>query len=75
RAAGGGRRAAGETSFTDSALEAGTSYTWTVAAVDNTGKEGARSAPVTASTTGGGSPATCVTANNYAHVAARDAPT
>ncbi|MDT0411387.1 MULTISPECIES: PHB depolymerase family esterase [Streptomyces] len=58
------------TSFTDSALTAGTSYTWTVAAVDNTGKEGARSAPVTASTTGGGTPATCVTANNYAHVAA-----
>ncbi|WP_433340243.1 extracellular catalytic domain type 1 short-chain-length polyhydroxyalkanoate depolymerase [Streptomyces sp. CA-253872] len=58
------------TSFTDTALAAGTSYTWSVAAVDNAGAEGARSAPVTASTTGGGTPATCVTANNYAHVAA-----
>jgi poly(hydroxyalkanoate) depolymerase family esterase len=62
--------APGGTSFTDSGLTAGTSYTWTVSAVDSSGKEGARSASVTASTTGGTTTPVCVTANNYAHVTA-----
>lgn len=56
------------TSYTDSGLAAGTSYTWTVRAVDSAGAEGAASAPVSASTTG--TTATCTTASNYAHTTA-----
>jgi hypothetical protein len=56
------------TSFTDTGLAAVTSYSWTVAAVDASGVEGAASTPVTGSTTGGA--ATCFTASNYAHVSA-----
>ncbi|MBB5782563.1 extracellular catalytic domain type 2 short-chain-length polyhydroxyalkanoate depolymerase [Nonomuraea jabiensis] len=56
------------TSYTDSGLSAGTTYTYTVAAVDNSGTASARSTAVTATTTG---PSTvCVTANNYAHTVA-----
>ncbi|SEO68677.1 esterase, PHB depolymerase family [Actinacidiphila rubida] len=57
------------TSFTDSGLTAGTSYTYTVAAVDSSGKAGPVSSAVTATTTGGGSGA-CFTDNNYNQVAA-----
>ena len=57
------------TSYGDSGLSAGTSYSWTVRAVDSGGVEGASSAPVSASTTGG-TTATCFTATNYAHTTA-----
>ncbi|MFF5504569.1 fibronectin type III domain-containing protein [Streptomyces roseolus] len=55
------------TGHTDSGLTAGTAYGYTVAAVDASGAPGARSAPVTATTTGA---ALCVTADNYAHTLA-----
>lgn len=54
------------TTYTDSGLAAATGYSWSVAAVDGAGAEGARSAAVSAATTG--TPATCTTASNYAHV-------
>ena len=56
------------TSFVDSGLSSGTQYAWSVAAVDASGLEGARSAPVSATTTG--SAVTCTTATNYAHTVA-----
>ncbi|MCN9242380.1 PHB depolymerase family esterase [Streptomyces sp. RY43-2] len=56
------------TSYTDTDLSAGTTYRYTVAAVDSTGAVGAASSPVTATTTGAAP--TCYTANNYQHVAA-----
>jgi poly(3-hydroxybutyrate) depolymerase len=56
------------TSFTDSGLSPGTTYSWSVAAIDGAGAEGARSAPVTGTTTGAA--ATCFTASNYAHTTA-----
>lgn len=56
------------TSFVDSGLAAGTTYTWTVRAVDATGAEGAASAGATGTTTGAA--ATCFTATNYAHTTA-----
>ncbi|MFI9599977.1 PHB depolymerase family esterase [Streptomyces sp. NPDC052043] len=56
------------TSYTDTGLSAGTSYRYTVAAVDSTGVVGASSAPVTATTTGAAPK--CYTANNYNQVAA-----
>jgi poly(3-hydroxybutyrate) depolymerase len=56
------------TSYTDSGLSAGTSYSWTVAAVDSSGAQGATSSAVTGSTTG--TSATCYTASNYAHTTA-----
>ncbi|WP_329493364.1 PHB depolymerase family esterase [Kitasatospora herbaricolor] len=59
---------AGSASFTDGGLTAATSYGYTVAAVDSAGNTGARSAAVTATTTG--SRPHCFTASNYAHVAA-----
>ncbi|MEU6674393.1 PHB depolymerase family esterase [Streptomyces sp. NPDC046925] len=59
--------------FTDTGLSPGGSHTYTVAARDSDGEEGARSAAVTASTTGSG--ATCWTANNYQHVQAGRATT
>jgi hypothetical protein len=56
------------TSYTDSGLAAGTTYSWTVAAVDSSGNEGAASTPVSGSTTG--TAATCYTASNYDHTVA-----
>jgi hypothetical protein len=56
------------TSYVDKGLSAGTSYSWTVAAVDANGAQGAVSAAATGATTG--SAATCSTASNYAHVSA-----
>ncbi|MFC9328538.1 PHB depolymerase family esterase [Kitasatospora sp. NPDC057015] len=55
-------------SFTDGGLSGATSYGYTVAAVDSAGNTGARSAAVTATTTG--TPVQCFTASNYAQVAA-----
>ncbi len=48
--------------YTDSGLSASTSYTYTVAAVDSSGTEGAMSGSVVATTTG---TAACYTDNNY----------
>lgn len=56
------------TSFTDTGLAAGTTYSWTVRAVDSAGAEGATSSPATGTTTG--TTATCYTASNYAHTTA-----
>ncbi|MGQ5638998.1 MULTISPECIES: extracellular catalytic domain type 1 short-chain-length polyhydroxyalkanoate depolymerase [unclassified Streptomyces] len=56
------------TTYTDSGLSAGTSYTYTVAAVDPSGTVGASSAPVTATTTGAAPQ--CYTDNNYNQVQA-----
>jgi poly(3-hydroxybutyrate) depolymerase len=56
------------TSFTDTGLAPGTTYSWTVRAVDSSGVEGAASSPVSGTTTG--SAATCYTASNYAHTTA-----
>ncbi|MFD0273142.1 PHB depolymerase family esterase [Kitasatospora sp. NPDC127111] len=55
-------------SYTDTGLSAGTSYGYTVAAVDAAGVEGARSAAVTARTTG--SAPQCFTDDNYDQVKA-----
>ncbi|HEY0697740.1 MAG TPA: PHB depolymerase family esterase, partial [Micromonospora sp.] len=56
------------TSYTDSGLASGTTYSYAVSAVNSSGAEGARSATVSA-TTGGTAPV-CVTDDNYAHVQA-----
>jgi poly(3-hydroxybutyrate) depolymerase len=56
------------TSYTDTGLAPGTSYSWTVKAADANGAEGPASAPATGSTTG--TAATCHTASNYAHTTA-----
>ncbi|HUR90581.1 MAG TPA: PHB depolymerase family esterase [Ramlibacter sp.] len=56
------------TSFTDSGLTAATTYSWSVAAVDSAGVQGATSASVNGTTTGAA--ATCYTANNYNHTVA-----
>lgn len=56
------------TTFTDTGLAPATTYSWTVAAVDGAGAEGARSAPASGTTTGNA--ATCTTASNYAHTTA-----
>ncbi|MEU2660213.1 PHB depolymerase family esterase [Streptomyces sp. NPDC007325] len=56
------------TAFTDTGVAAGTAYAYTVAAVDAAGTPGARSAAVTATTTG--TAPVCVTASNYAHTQA-----
>ena len=59
------------TSYTDSGLAAGTTYSWTVRALDANGAEGASSAPASGTTTGTPPPtATCTTASNYAHTTA-----
>ncbi|MFF9347388.1 PHB depolymerase family esterase [Streptomyces sp. NPDC014734] len=63
------------TTHTDTGLTAGTAYRYTVTAVDGSGSPGTASAPVTATTTGGGTPARCFTATNYAHVVAGRAHT
>ncbi|WP_406865536.1 PHB depolymerase family esterase [Streptomyces sp. HUAS MG47] len=56
------------TSVTDTGLASGATYRYAVAAVDGTGKAGARSAEVTATTTG--AVPQCYTADNYRQVAA-----
>jgi poly(hydroxyalkanoate) depolymerase family esterase len=56
------------TSFTDNGLSSGTSYQYTVAALDSSGTAGAASAAVTATTSG--FVAQCFTDNNYDQVAA-----
>lgn len=56
------------TSFTDTGLSPGTTYSWTVAAVDSQGRDGAMSAAASGKTTG--SSATCFTASNYEHTVA-----
>jgi poly(3-hydroxybutyrate) depolymerase len=61
------------TSYTDTGLAAGTTYSWTVKAVDGGGAEGPSSAAATGTTTGAPPAATCTTASNYAHVAANRA--
>lgn len=53
------------TSYTDNGLSAGTTYAWTVAAVDANGVQGAMSAQATGTTTG--TSATCFTDSNYNH--------
>lgn len=58
----------GGTSHVDTGLSPGTAYSWTVAAVDAGGLEGAMSAPASGTTTG--SQATCFPASNYAHTTA-----
>lgn len=59
------------TSYTDTGLAAGTTYSWTVAAVDGNGAQGATSSPASGTTTGAPPPpATCYTASNYAHTTA-----
>lgn len=56
------------TSFTDGGLTAATTYSWSVAAVDSSGTQGAMSSSVSGTTTG--SAPTCYTASNYAHTVA-----
>jgi len=56
------------TSYTDTGLAPGTTYSWTVTAVDANGGESPPSAPATGTTTG--SAAQCYTSSNYAHVSA-----
>jgi hypothetical protein len=59
------------TSYTDGGLAAGTTYSWTVRALDANGAEGATSSPASGTTTGSPPPtATCYTASNYAHTTA-----
>jgi len=58
----------GATSYTDSGLSPATTYSWTVAAVDANGAQGAMSAAASGTTTG--SAAVCFTASNYAHTTA-----
>jgi len=56
------------TQYTDTGLASGTSYSWTVKAVDANGGESPPSAPATGTTTG--SAAVCFTSSNYAHTTA-----
>ncbi|MEU0967243.1 PHB depolymerase family esterase [Streptomyces sp. NPDC005917] len=56
------------TTYTDTGLSVGTSYSYTVAAVDSSGAVGTSSASVTATTTG--SAPKCYTDNNYNQVQA-----
>lgn len=56
------------TGFVDTGLAPGTTYSWTVAAVDADGMQGAMSAPASGTTTG--STPVCFTANNYVHTTA-----
>lgn len=56
------------TRYTDTGLAAGTTYAWTVTAVDAAGAQSAPSAPASGTTTG--SAAECFTASNYAHTTA-----
>ncbi|MFJ7912014.1 PHB depolymerase family esterase [Kitasatospora sp. NPDC096204] len=61
------------TGYTDTGLAEGTTYTYTVAAVDSAGAAGTSSAAVTATTTG--YVAQCFTASNYSQVTAGRAHT
>lgn len=61
--------------YTATGLAAGTTYSWTVRAVDAGGVEGTASAAVVAATTGAAPAATCYTASNYAHTTAGRATT
>ena len=56
------------TSYTDTGLAAGTSYSWTVKSVDANGAESVASASATGTTTG--TAATCYTSSNYTHTTA-----
>jgi poly(3-hydroxybutyrate) depolymerase len=56
------------TSYFDTGLASGTTYSWTVTDLDSGGVESAPSAPASGTTTG--QAATCYTANNYAHTVA-----
>jgi poly(3-hydroxybutyrate) depolymerase len=56
------------TSYLDTGLAPATTYSWTVAAVDAQGAQGAMSSPASGTTTG--TAATCTTASNYAHTTA-----
>jgi len=59
------------TTYSDTALAASTTYSWTVRAVDANGVEGDASSPVSGTTLAGSVPAgTCTTASNYAHTQA-----
>ncbi|HEX5119439.1 MAG TPA: PHB depolymerase family esterase [Pseudonocardiaceae bacterium] len=59
------------TTVTDTGLTAGTTYLYSVAAVDASGAIGARSATVSATTAGsGGTPPPCFTDNNFDHTQA-----
>lgn len=59
------------THYQDTGLAAGTSYSWTVKAVDGNGDEGAASAAASGTTAGTPpSTATCYTSSNYAHTTA-----
>ena len=58
----------GGTSFVDSGLSPATTYSWTVAAVDSAGAQGAMSSAASGTTTGAAS--VCYTASNYAHTTA-----
>lgn len=60
----------GATTYTDGALAAGTSYSYSVKALDASGVAGAASASVNATTTQSGYVCTTTTACNYAHVTA-----
>ncbi|WP_371656499.1 MULTISPECIES: fibronectin type III domain-containing protein [unclassified Streptomyces] len=56
------------TAYSDSGLASGTSYAYTVAAVDNSGVVGLRSAPLTATTTTATTPLpNCWTTDNVSH--------
>jgi poly(3-hydroxybutyrate) depolymerase len=56
------------TSYLDTGLAPATTYSWTVAAVDGNGAQGAMSTPASGTTTGAA--ATCHTSSNYAHTTA-----
>jgi hypothetical protein len=59
------------TTYQDTGLAAGTTYSWTVKAVDGNGAEGAASASASGTTTGTPPPvATCYTSSNYSHTIA-----
>jgi poly(3-hydroxybutyrate) depolymerase len=57
-----------DTRYTDSGLAPGTTYSWTVTAVDANGAEGPASAAASGTTTG--TSVACFTASNYAHTTA-----
>ena len=56
------------TSYTDTGLAPGTTYSWTVTSLDANDAESAPSSPATGTTTG--SAPVCFTASNYAHTTA-----
>lgn len=57
-----------DTRYTDTGLAANTAYSWTVTALDASGRESAPSVAASGTTTG--ATPTCYTASNYAHVMA-----